>query len=121
VSKPLRPFFSYYGSKWSLGRHYPAPSHGTIVEPFAGSAGYALFHSDRRVLLVDSDPVVAGLWQYLIRASAAEIRSLPAVIACENHGAEYLPFEPFRVARANSSRGKGRTSREVVWTNKDAA
>jgi hypothetical protein len=40
----LRPFFSYYGAKWGLGRHYSAPAHWTVVEPFAGSAGYSLFH-----------------------------------------------------------------------------
>jgi hypothetical protein len=232
----LRPFFSYYGSKWSLGRHYSAPAHDTIVEPLAGSAGYGLFHHKRRVVLIDSDEAVAGLWQYLIRVSAAEIMALPAgaecvddvpgpqearwlvgfwlgratafprrslskwgrtrrwptsfwgeyirdriasqvdsirhwtarcgsfetcddisatwfvdppyerqgrfyrsgpidraaladwcrarrgqVIVCENEGADWLPFEPFRTARANSSRGKGRTSREVVWQQERAA
>lgn len=226
----LRPFFSYFGSKWSLARHYPEPIFGSIIEPFAGSAGYSLFYPERRVLLVDSDPVVAGLWDYLIRVSSSEILKLPAPVSsideirgpqearwlvgfwlgratafprrslskwgrdgrwptsfwgeyareriasqvdhirhwrsvcadynespneeatwfvdppyqrqgihyrsapldysllaswcrsrpgqalvCENDGASWMPFKPFRTARANSSRGKGRVSRETLW------
>lgn len=76
----LRPFFSYYGGKWrSAVKHYPAPEFDQIVEPFAGSAGYSLRYPDRRVVLCDSDPVIAGLWQYLIRVSAAEIMAIPDV------------------------------------------
>lgn len=234
--KHLRPFFSFYGSKWNLGRHYPAPAHSHVIEPFAGSAGYSLYHCQRRVVLVDVNPMVAGIWQYLIRAKASEILALPAgaesmddihgpqeakwlvgfwlgratafprkslskwgrcgrwptsfwgeyirgriasqvdhirhwtarcasfescediaatwfvdppyeiqgkhyrsppldrarlaawcrarrgqVVVCENVGATWLPFEPFRIARANSSRGKGRVSREAVWMNARAA
>ena len=73
----LRPFFSYFGSKWMLARHYPAPTHDTIIEPFAGSAGYALNYSDRKVILYDVDPVIVGVWDYLIHASAQEIMRLP--------------------------------------------
>lgn len=227
----LRPFFSYYGSKWLLAQHYPSPLYPQIVEPFAVGAGYALRHHERRVLLIDRNPLVVAVWRYLIGASRAEILSLPApvetvddvpacqearwlvgfwlgracssprrrlspwgragnwpssfwgervrgriaeqvdhirhwqvregdyrdaaddgatwfvdppyvvqgqhypgpaldhaavgqwararrgqVIVCENAGATWLPFEPFRVARANSSRGNGRKSHEVVWT-----
>jgi hypothetical protein len=73
----LRPFFSFYGAKWRTARRYPAPTHSTIVEPFAGSAGYAGNYSDRQVVLVDADETIAGLWSYLINVSAAEIRALP--------------------------------------------
>ena len=76
----LRPFFSFYGSKWRTARRYPAPKFDTIIEPFAGSAGYAGNYADRRVVLVDADETIAGLWAYLIRASAAEIRALPASV-----------------------------------------
>jgi hypothetical protein len=31
----LRPFFPYYGSKWSLAKRYPAPRYDRIIEPFA--------------------------------------------------------------------------------------
>jgi hypothetical protein len=55
---------------------YPAPQN-TIVEPFAGSAGYSLHHHDRHVHLFDVDPVIVGVWRYLIRATAAEVLALP--------------------------------------------
>lgn len=234
---PLRPFFSYFGSKWALARHYPTPTHATVIEPFAGSAGYALRHHERDVLLVDLNPVIAGLWRWLIGVSAADVlalpldvdsiddlhacqeakwlvgfwlgraqrgpsrqrtpwardgrwplcfwgesirarvarqvesirhwtvreasylalpletatwfvdppyerqgrsylgagaldydaigawcRSLPGqVIACENRGADWLPFKEFRTARANSSRGNGRVSHEVIWHRAEAS
>ena len=73
----LRPFFPYYGSKWNVARHYPAPAPGPVVEPFAGSAGYATFHGCPDVLLLDADPHIAGVWDFLIRATPAEILSLP--------------------------------------------
>ncbi len=74
----IKPFFSYYGSKYRIAPKYTPPRYATIVEPFAGSAGYALTYCDRSVVLVDKDPVVAGLWQYLTRVSAAEVMRIPA-------------------------------------------
>jgi hypothetical protein len=76
----LKPFFSFYGAKWRSAPHYPPPTHRTIIEPFAGSAGYAVRHHDRAVVLVDADPIIAGLWRYLIDVSAAEVRALPSVV-----------------------------------------
>jgi site-specific DNA-adenine methylase len=75
----LRPFFPYYGSKWLAARGYPPPVYGQIVEPFAGSAGYALRYPDRDVLLVEKRPSVAELWKWLIGADPDEIRALPLV------------------------------------------
>ena len=77
----LRPFFSYFGSKFKACRAglYPAPAHNTIVEPFAGSATYSLVHPELRVELYDLSPVVCGAWDYLIRASPRDILSLPDV------------------------------------------
>jgi hypothetical protein len=73
----LRPFFPYYGSKWNIARYYPAPRYGIIVEPFAGGAGYACFYGASDARLYDADPIIAGLWQYLVRVSPAEIMALP--------------------------------------------
>lgn len=74
----LRPFFSFYGGKWrDTPRNYPAPAHPNIVEPFAGSAGYAVRYPDRRVQLYDIDPVIVGVWDFLIRATPAEVLAIP--------------------------------------------
>jgi len=72
-------FFQYFGGKWRIARQYPAPCYDTIVEPFAGSAGYSCRYPDRNVVLVEKNPTVAGVWKYLIRVSPAEILALPDV------------------------------------------
>lgn len=77
MTKPLRPFMSYYGGKWRLALKYPAPVHTHIVEPFAGSAGYSLHYPDRRVILNERDPKLAAVWRYLLTVEPAEILALP--------------------------------------------
>jgi len=73
----LRPFWNYYGGKWRAAPLYPAPSHGTIIEPFAGAAGYSMRYPDRKVILVEKYPVIAEIWRYLIGATSSEIAALP--------------------------------------------
>ena len=73
----LLPFFCYYGGKWRIAPYYPVPEYPTIIEPFAGAAGYATRYPSRQVYLFDKDPVIAGLWQYLIQVKESEIYSLP--------------------------------------------
>lgn len=77
MSRTLRPFFSFFGGKWKLATRYPAPSRPLIVEPFAGSAGYATRYADRDVVLVDRDPTIAAIWRWLITVSVDEVMSLP--------------------------------------------
>jgi site-specific DNA-adenine methylase len=80
MQKPLRPFFSFYGGKWrDTPKHYPAPRRKTIVEPFAGSAGYSLRYPDRNIVLCDKDPIVVSVWRYLLRVTENEILALPDV------------------------------------------
>ena len=74
-----RPAFSYYGAKFRLARHYPPPMHDTIIEPFAGAAGYSIRHWHKDVILVDLDPHIAGVWEYLITSSPDVIRALPLI------------------------------------------
>ena len=69
--------FSYYGSKSKIVDCYPSPKYGKIIEPFAGSARYALKWFDRDVLLVDKYPVIVKIWHYLQSASEKDIMSLP--------------------------------------------
>jgi len=73
----MRPFFPYYGSTWNRARYLPPPRHTTVRECFAGSAGYSLFYDCPRVDLIDKDPVIAGLWSYLMRVTQSEIMMLP--------------------------------------------
>jgi site-specific DNA-adenine methylase len=79
----LRPFFSYYGSKWlAVSRGwYPEPSYQTIIEPFAGSACYSLRWHWHSIELYDLDPVICGIWDYLINAKPSEILALPLLQA----------------------------------------
>lgn len=75
------PLFKWFGSKWSSSKHYPAPKHDTIVEPFAGSAGYSLRHCDRSVFLAERDVHVRRLWWWLIgEAKESDIREIPVDI-----------------------------------------
>lgn len=73
----LNPFFSYFGSKYKLAKFYSAPKYDTIIEPFAGAAGYSLMYPQKQVKLYDVYEKVTGLWDYLIHVSEKEILSLP--------------------------------------------
>ena len=80
----LRPFFSYYGGKHKIAARYPKPIYDTIVEPFAGGAGYSTRYSRNRVILVERNPIIAAIWRYLISASQDEIMLLPMLGKGEN-------------------------------------
>ncbi len=76
----LRPFFGYFGGKWrDAVKNYPEPKYDTIVEPFAGSAGYAMRYPSRKVILCEIDPILAGIWKYLINVDPSEILSIPDI------------------------------------------
>lgn len=77
MASTLRPFWRYYGAKWRLAPLYPSPRYRLLVEPFAGAAGYALRYPDRDVVLVDRNPRVVGVWDYLIRAPESEVARIP--------------------------------------------
>ena len=79
--KTIRPFFTFYGGKYRAAPRYPKPKHSRIIEPFAGSAGYSMRYPDLNVTLVDADPVIAGVWDFLIRSTSTEIRALPLMSA----------------------------------------
>jgi site-specific DNA-adenine methylase len=72
-----RDMWSYYGSKSKIVHLYPKPKHDLIIEPFAGSARYALRYFDHDVLLVDKYQVIVDVWHYLQQASEADILGLP--------------------------------------------
>ena len=58
-------------------RSIPPPLFDTIIEPFAGAAGYSTRYPDRKIILLEKDPIVASLWKYLIRTPAEEILRIP--------------------------------------------
>lgn len=74
--------FYYYGAKHRAAKHYPPPLYELIVEPFAGAAGYAMFHLDRdprtKALLIEKDPRVADLWVRLLSSDPFELSRYPA-------------------------------------------
>ena len=72
--------FYYYGRKKQIAKHYPDPAFGTIIEPFAGSAAYALYGNrwQKEVILLEKDQRVASIWTWLIETATPEsIRALP--------------------------------------------
>lgn len=75
----LKPFFPYFGGKYRSANKYPSPLHGKIIEPFAGSAGYSVRHADLDVTLVELNPAIASIWDYLIKATVQDIMSLPTL------------------------------------------
>jgi len=72
--------FYFYGRKKQLASHYPPPQHDVIIEPFAGSAAYALYDENwkREVVLIDRDPRIVDIWRWLIDdARPSDILALP--------------------------------------------
>jgi len=56
---------------------YQPPRYKRIIEPFAGSARYALRYWRNDVLLVDSYPVIISIWKWLQKATSQDIERLP--------------------------------------------
>lgn len=75
----LCPFWRYFGGKWRAAPRYPKPRYDTIIEPFAGAAGYSLRYPDRQVILVERYHVVAEIWRWLISATPDDVMAIPIV------------------------------------------
>lgn len=65
--------WGYYGSKSKVIQHYPAPTHNLIIEPFAGTAQYALRHFENDVILIDKYDTIVRLWKWLQQCSPKDI------------------------------------------------
>ena len=70
---------SYYGSKYRLAPKYDTPKHRTIIEPFAGGAGYSLHYPEYDVRLYDLNEKLCAVWEYVINVDPDEIRKLPLI------------------------------------------
>jgi hypothetical protein len=76
--KVTGPLFKWFGSKWLSSKTLPAPIHDTIVEPFAGGAGYSLRYAERMVVICENDPHLFRLWSWLIaEATQSAILDIP--------------------------------------------
>lgn len=73
----MRPFFSYYGAKWTGAKHYGPPRRDLVIEPFAGSACYSTRWNAANVKLYDVSPDICDLWDFLIHGSEQDIASIP--------------------------------------------
>ncbi len=72
------PLFKWFGSKWLSSKTLPKPEYETIIEPFAGGAGYSLRYASHKVTLCETDPHLKVLWRWLIAgATEDEIRQIP--------------------------------------------
>lgn len=71
--------FNYFGSKHRIAHHYPVPTFRTLIEPFGGSAAYAVRHRNSfdRVVIIERDEAVVAVWHRLLGMSAAEILAAP--------------------------------------------
>lgn len=122
----MKPLFPFYGSKWRDAKRYPAPQ-GMVVEPFAGSAGYSLYYEPEKVLLVDADPILVGVWDYLIHVSVEEVLALPDLEVGVSTDTLALPQEArwligFWLNRGSAQPKKSRTAfsarterSQLVW------
>lgn len=123
----LKPLFPYYGSKWRDARRYAEP-RGVVIEPFAGSAGYSVYWGAPVVRLYDVDPIIVGLWSYLIRTSAEEILRLPDLEVGQSVDDFTLPPEAkwligFWLNRGSAQPKKSKTSfsartdkAQLIWS-----
>jgi len=73
----LKPFFTMFGAKWRAAPRYPKPQYSTIVEPFAGAAGYSVRYADRNIRLYELNPAFYGVWHYLIHVRPSEVMRIP--------------------------------------------
>jgi hypothetical protein len=68
---------SYFGGKVRAASWYPAPTHATIVEPFAGGAGYSYRYYDRNIVLIEKYDVLANMLAWFVRSGAEDIPRMP--------------------------------------------
>jgi hypothetical protein len=120
MASRLKPFWRYSGAKWRMARLYSPPTFPTLIEPFAGAAGYSLTYPDRSVVLVEKYPIVASVWRYLIGVGESEFKRIPRVSHVDELPG-WLPQEARWLVGlrfcAGDSRPRAKASR---WTAPDA-
>lgn len=113
----------------------PGAQFGTIIEPFAGAAGYSLHHPQRAIVLVEKYHVVAEVWRFLTSAKSTEVLRIPIVETIDDlpcwvcNGARWLVGFALNFAtsapRATLSSGlrklRSRGQRLAGWTEERRA
>jgi hypothetical protein len=94
-----------------------------IVEPFAGSAGYALRYPDLEVLLVERDERVAAVWRWLLQVTPDEVLALPDVppgVTVDDLGLEGPArwFVGFHLNPGQTVPARQRSKWRTVWAHK---
>ena len=78
----MHQMFSYFGSKKRIAKYYPIPHNKVIIEPFAGAAGYSVYHEPDKAILFDIDKNIVKCWEFIImsgRNNGDPIRDLPLI------------------------------------------
>src|SRR6266478_1853109 len=65
--------FYYFGAKKRIAHLYPAPRYETVIEPFAGAAGYSMRYWQRDVWINEFDWRIYRLWLWLQHAQPRDI------------------------------------------------
>lgn len=105
----MRPFFSYYGAKYTVAKYAGAPRRDLVIEPFAGSASYSTRYLPQRVALYDISPDVCCLWDWLIHCSESDVRSIPDSFD-DFSEVEKLPYGAGMLVRFWVSKGRAEPS-----------
>ena len=77
--------WSYYGAKTNIIDYYPPPKFDKIIEPFCGTARYALKYFDHDILLVDKYDVIIKIWKWLQKCEISDIEKLPHFLSPEDN------------------------------------
>lgn len=106
----MRPFFSYYGAKWTAARYLGPPRRDIVIEPFAGSAAYSTRWDVREAHLYDVNSNIVELWDWLIHGSERDVLSIPDTF---NDIADVmaLPNGPQMLVRFWVSKGRAEPSK----------
>jgi len=105
----MKPFFSYYGAKWTAAKYLGAPRRDVVVEPFAGSACYSTRWAPKKAILVDVSHDIVALWDWLIHGSVADVEALPDTFECIDE-VTALPAGPSLLVRFWIAKGRAEAS-----------
>lgn len=93
--------FKFYGAKQRIAAQYPEPELDTVVEPFAGAAGYAVHWRKHASLaiLIEKDKRVVALWHRLLKMDVGDLLNMPAPVPGERSTDLLVAFAAGRSTR----------------------